>query len=198
MAAITKLNQLDLSKLYTYADYLKWQFEERIELIKGKIMELSPAPSIRHQEVSVSMTRIFSNSFHKHSCKLFHAPFDVRLVDIKKSTADKQVNTVVQPDLCIICDAEKLKDGRGCLGAPDLVVEILSPGNSTREMKIKFDLYEENEVKEYWLVQPQDETVLVYVLQLGKYIGLRPFTSDDIIESPTFPELKVSVKEIFE
>lgn len=197
MEAITKISQLDFSKVYSYADYLKWQFDERIELIKGKILEMA-APNIKHQDISVNLTRLFSNAFHKHSCKLYHAPFDVRLINTKKSTADKQVHTVVQPDLCVICDLEKLKDGRGCLGSPDLVIEILSPGNSTREMKTKFDLYEENEIQEYWLVEPEKETIFIYVLKEGNYIGLRPFTIEDTIISPTFPNLQVEVKEVFE
>jgi Uma2 family endonuclease len=197
MKTITNISELDFSKIYSYADYLKWQFDERIEIIKGKILEMS-APSIKHQEVSVNLTGIFRTTFHKHPCKLFHAPFDVRLVNKKKSTSDKQVHTVVQPDLCVICDLEKLKDGRGCLGSPDLVIEILSPGNSTREMKTKFDLYEENEIQEYWLVEPLQESILIYVLKEGKYIGLRPFTIEDIISSPTFPSLKIAVKEVFE
>ena len=197
MEAITKISQLDFSKVYSYADYMKWQFDNRIELIKGKILEMA-AQSIKHQDISVSLTRVFSNAFHKHACKLYHAPFDVRLINKKKSTADKQVHTVVQPDLCVICDIEKLKDGRGCLGSPDLVIEILSPGNSTKEMKTKFELYEENEIQEYWLVEPQKETIFIYVLKDGKYIGLRPFTIEDIITSPTFPNLQVEVKEVFE
>jgi Uma2 family endonuclease len=103
MEAITKISQLDFSKVYSYADYLKWQFDERIELIKGKILEMA-APNIKHQDISVNLTGIFRVAFHKHSCKLYHAPFDVRLVNTQKSTADKQVHTVVQPDLCVICD----------------------------------------------------------------------------------------------
>ena len=108
------------------------------------------------------------------------------------------VVTVVQPDLCVICDPEKLDD-RGCIGAPDLVVEILSPGNSKTEMRDKFDLYEEAGVKEYWLVHPDERTVQIYQLnESGKYIGLRPFVDDDSITTPIVPGLMVDLRDVFE
>ncbi|WP_319941349.1 Uma2 family endonuclease [Niabella agricola] len=99
--------------------------------------------------------------------------------------------------MCVICDAEKIDD-RGCIGAPDLVIEILSPGNTQKEMGIKFDLYEESGVKEYWLVEPQDKVVLVYLLKDGKFQGIKPFIETDEISSAVFPELKFNVRDIFE
>ena len=107
------------------------------------------------------------------------------------------VYTVIQPDLCVICDPDKI-DNRGCVGAPDLVIEILSPGNTKKEMGIKFDLYEENGVREYWMVEPSEKVIYVYVLQNQKFIGLKPFTEDDEISPVLFPELRFSVKEVFE
>jgi len=98
--------------------------------------------------------------------------------------------------LCVICDEKKL-DEKGCIGAPDLIIEILSPGNSKREMNIKFDLYEENKVKEYWIVNPTDETIFIYVLENDKYIGIKPLIFDSKLQSPTFPNLKFAVKKIF-
>jgi Uma2 family endonuclease len=193
---INNINLLDLSGTYSYADYLKWTFEERIELFKGKIFKMSPAPNRIHQRVSGELFGVFYNYFKKHKCQLFHAPFDVRLPDSQKSTSDKSIFTVVQPDLCIICDDSKL-DERGGIGAPDLIVEILSPGNTTREMKNKFRLYEEAGVREYWLVEPNDRIVLVYVLRAGKYIGLQPFTEEDNVESEIFEGLLVPVNELF-
>lgn len=112
---------------------------------------MSPAPNRIHQKVSGELFGRFYNYFEKHKCQLFHAPFDVRLPDSKKTTEDKSIFTVIQLDLCIICDESKLDDRCG-IGAPDLIVEILSPGNTTREMKNKFRLYEEAGVLEYWLV----------------------------------------------
>ena len=151
MASITSLSQLDPNGIYSYADYLTWKFEQALEVIKGKIFPMS-GPSRIHQKISWQLSGTFFNHFKQHRCEAYAAPFDVRLYDKKKSQkADKDIFTVVQPDLCVICDLTKLDD-RGCLGAPDLIVEILSPGNSTREMKIKKELYAESGVKEYWIV----------------------------------------------
>lgn len=194
---IVSLDQLDLSRRYSYADYFKWKFQERVELIKGFIYKMSPATSSSHQSITAFLAGTFFNFFRKSPCKFFPGPFDVRLPDSKKQTDDRLVFTVVQPDLCVICDPGKIDD-RGCIGAPDLVVEILSPGNTAKEMGIKFDLYEENGVKEYWLVEPEDRAILVYILQDGKYIGLKPFTEEDEMVSPLFPELRFAVKEAFE
>ncbi|MDQ5929501.1 MAG: Uma2 family endonuclease [Bacteroidota bacterium] len=196
MAVITKLSDLDLDKTYSYADYLMWQFQERVELIKGKIFEMSPAPSRKHQVISRILNRYLDRYFEYHSCGLYCAPFDVRLVNFKKSFDDKKIFSVVQPDLCVVCDKEKLDD-RGCIGAPDLVVEILSPGNSKKEMGIKFDLYEENGVKEYWIVEPAENCIFVYTLKDGKYIGLKPCIEGQKITSPLFPALDFEIEKIF-
>jgi Uma2 family endonuclease len=193
---ITDINDLDLSKSYTYADYLTWNFQERLEILKGRIFKMSPAPSRKHQEISIELTGIFYNYFKKTPCNVYVAPFDVRLKNFKKSTLDKEITTVFQPDICVICDKEKLDD-RGCIGAPDLIIEILSPGNSKKEMDIKFDLYEENGVKEYWIVEPFQKSILIYTLQNDKYIGLKPIAEEGLVHSPLFPELSFNVEEIF-
>ena len=194
---ITDINLLDFSKKYSYADYLLWKFEERIEILRGKIFKMSPAPSSSHQRISTELFGGLYTYFRKSSCQIFHAPFDVRLPDSQKKNTDKDIFTVVQPDLCIICDKSKI-DERGCVGAPDLIVEILSPGNTTKEMKNKFRLYEEAGVREYWLVEPNDRVIFVYVLREGIYIGLAPFTEEDILKSEIFEGLEMSVAEIFE
>lgn len=190
---ITNIEQLDLNGTYSYADYLLWKFKERVELFKGKILKMSPAPSRKHQDVSMSLTREFIPLFKDKKCKMYVAPFDVRLP--KHTTDDSEVFTVVQPDLCIICDPNKLDD-RGCIGAPDLVVEILSPGNSKREMKSKYELYEEAGVKEYWIIDPNTETILIYILENGEYRGLKP-VSDDYAISHIFPNIKIHTNDIF-
>ncbi len=140
---MSNFHQLDLNKSYTYADYLQWKFEERLELIKGKIFKMSPAPSMRHQRISGHIYREISWFLKGRTCQIFSAPFDVRLS--KKGSNDSEITTVVQPDICVICDESKL-DERGCLGAPDIVVEILSPGNTKKEMRNKFQLYQESSV----------------------------------------------------
>jgi Uma2 family endonuclease len=193
---VYKLENLDLNKTYSYADYLMWRFKERVELFKGKIWAMSPAPNRRHQKYSQNLNFVLHDYLAGQTCDLYTAPFDVRLLDKKKSKVDKDVYTVVQPDLCVICDRSKLDD-LGCIGAPDLVVEILSPGNSKKEMDIKFDLYQEAGVREYWIVQPADHTVFIYVLENERYIGLKPFTEGQFITSQCFPGLKVEVAAIF-
>ena len=194
MATVTDFKDLDLNGTYTYADYLKWKFEERLELFRGKIFKMSPAPNRYHQEISGNLYFNLAKILKKSSCNLYAAPFDVRLQKLKAN--DEKVTTVVQPDLCVICDKNKLDD-KGCNGSPDLIVEILSPGNTKKEMGIKFDLYEENEVKEYWIVDPTEKTVLMYVLKENKYIGLKPFIEDDTITSSLFPQLNFPLSEIF-
>jgi len=190
---IKNFSDLDLSKQYTYSDYLKWHFSERVELIKGFINKMSPAPSRNHQVISKNIVFKYLLYFENKKCNVFYAPFDVRL-PIKSSKKD---TTVVQPDLCIICDEAKLDD-QGCNGAPDLIVEILSPNNSKHDVHTKFNLYEESGVKEYWMVEPVERMVLVYTLQNNKYIGLKPFTEGEIIQSPLFPDMKIEVETVFD
>ena len=157
---------------------------------------MSPAPSSSHQRTSMKLTRELDRYFYSLNCEIFVAPFDVRLINFKKSTLDNQIITVVQPDLSVICDQSKI-DERGCVGAPNLIIEILSNGNSNTDLKIKFDLYEENGVQEYWIVNPSEKTVLIYTLQNDKYIGSRPFIPDTEIQSVTFPDLKFEINKIF-
>lgn len=185
---ITSLSQLDLNGSYSYSDYLLWKFKERVEIIKGKIMEMSPAPTRFHQRISMKLTIEFAKVFDNHACQLYAAPFDVRFPD-----ENGKIKTVVQPDLCVICDPNKLDD-KGCIGAPDLVVEILSPSNSKHEMKDKYELYQEQGVKEYWIVSPQDKTIFIYVLENGKYIGIQPVAEDEVVTSVVFPMLSFSTK----
>lgn len=193
---ITSLDQLDFDKTYSYADYLKWQLKERVELIKGKIFKMSPAPARKHQRIS----GVFQGELYKFldnkTCQVYSAPFDVRLTPRKGDNTDK-IQTVVQPDISVICDSTKLDD-RGCIGAPDWIIEILSPGNSQTEMKNKFEVYQENGVKEYWIADPTSQVIFSYILNFeGKYIGLQPFTLDDKVSSHVFPDFELSVADIF-
>ena len=193
---ITSIDQLDLTKQYSYADYLKWKIEDRLELIKGYIRERS-APARIHQVISRNLSRQIDAYFYAKKCEWYAAPFDVRLTKFDK-TKDKEILTVVQPDICVICDEKKL-DKRGCLGSPDLIVEIQSPGNTKREMKEKFELYEEVGVKEYWIVDSVQNFVLIYYLnEAGKYIGKKPYSQEEIFNSVIFPELEVDLNKVFE
>ena len=193
---VTDINQLDLNKTYSYAEYLTWMFQERLELFKGKIFKMSPAPSMYHQKVAGNIHGILWNKFKNHSCNLFVAPFDVRLLDSKKSKKDSDVYTVVQPDLCVICDENKL-DTRGAIGAPDLMIEILSPGNSKKEMTHKYELYQEAGVLEYWIVNLVDKTIFIYTLKDGIFIGQQPLIEESKMKSPLFPQLDFTLSELF-
>ncbi|NOQ35143.1 MAG: Uma2 family endonuclease, partial [Methylococcaceae bacterium] len=144
MAKITDISQLDLNETYSYADYLTWQFDDALELIKGKIMLMSPAPNVNHQRIETRLLLAIGNYLVGKRCEMFPAPFDVRLYDRNKSILkNKECHTVVQPDLCVICNPDIL-DKQGCNGAPDWVIEILSKGNSRKDMKIKYELYQES------------------------------------------------------
>jgi len=191
---ITSLDQLDPNGTYTYADYLLWQFTERVELLRGKIRQMA-APSVKHQRISIRFSRLLANALWQTSCQVFAAPFDVRLTRMRD---DKEVKTVVQPDLCVICDPSKL-DERGCNGAPDLIIEILSPGNSRTEMKDKFELYQEAGVLEYWVVSPIEKTIQVWTLdEQGIYFSRQPKVEGDTVTTPIVPNLAVDVTEVFE
>ena len=190
---ITNINQLDpINGLYTYAEYLLWKFEERVELLKGKLFKMS-APSPAHQVVQSNLNIELGLYFRNQKCQIYPAPFDVRL-PAKGETGDA-IHTVVQPDLCVVCDRTKI-DSRGCIGAPDLVIEIISPGNSKKELKQKFKLYEEAGVREYWVIHPSEEYVIVNVWENNHYKTLSPIV-DDEVHSVIFPTLKVHTKEIF-
>ena len=199
MSHITRLSQLDLNADYSYADYLSWRLEETIELIKGKISLMSPAPSLSHQRISTRLTGILYANFKKKPCQLFAAPFDVRLYDRRKSVvANQDIYTVVQPDLCVICDADKL-DPLGCLGAPDWIIEILLQGNSKKEMQTKYALYRESGVKEYWIVYPFEQAVHQFVLDedQDKYQLINMFSGEDIATPQLFPDLQIDLQEVF-
>ena len=179
---------------YTYADYLKFEFEEMVELIRGKIFKMSPAPRSYHQEISANLHLLIGNFFKERPCKVFYAPFDV-VLPIERKTKNKST-TVVQPDICVICDLS-IMDEMGCFGAPDLVIEIISPSTSKKDMNDKYSVYEEAGVKEYWIVFPKDEVINCYVLEGGKYNYAGAFSRGDEASPKIFPELKFSVDEVF-
>jgi len=192
---ITDISQLDLTKTYTYADYLTWQFDEMIELFRGKIQRMSPAPLRIHQKIVHNLSGKFYTFFKTIPCDVYEAPFDVRLFKTEKD--DKKVMTVVQPDISIICDKSKLDD-RGCLGSPDLIVEILSKTSEKRDIHDKYDLYEETSVREYWIVDPEVKTVDIFVLEEEKYISCGNFyEKTDTFKSSIFPEMDIKRADIF-
>ena len=194
---MTTIQDLDFSKSYTYADYLKWTFEETVELIQGKPSRMA-TPSTPHQDVLRSLFSKADRFLEKNSCKLFCAPFDVRLIKpLAKRKSDSDIVTVVQPDLCIVCDLAKL-DKRGCLGVPDLVMEILSKSTATKDQREKFEVYEESGVREYWIIDIEHKSILLnYLEENGKYRTQRPLTIGDTVTSHIFSDFLFPVEDIF-
>ena len=150
---------------YTFADVLAWEDGERAELIDGEVFLMAPAPSRGHQRISFEMCRQLGNYLEGKRCQAYSAPFDVRLFE-KDGDAPEDVDTVVEPDITIVCDSSKLDD-RGCKGAPDMVVEILSPSTQRHDRLVKLGLYQRAGVREYWIVSPEEQAVQVFTLSDG-------------------------------
>jgi len=182
-------------ELYTYGDYLLWDDGERWELIDGVAYNMSPAPNRRHQQIATELTRQFATFLLDKPCQVYSAPFDVRLPEGDEAESD--ISTVLQPDISIICDLHKLDDA-GCIGAPDLIVEILSPSTSRKDHKEKFYRYERAGIKEYWLVDPSANTVTVFKRGTDKRYG-RPdvYGDDEKIVVGILPDLEIDLTLVF-
>ncbi len=180
---------------FTYGNYVTWPDDERWELIDGYAYNMSPAPSTRHQRISRKLERQIDNFLVDGSYEIFDAPFDVRLPEEEEH--DENIFTVVQPDLVVICDEKKI-DEKGCRGAPDLIIEILSPSTNAKDTKIKLALYERHGVKEYWIVHPIDNIIWVFKLGKNKLYG-RPnvYTEEDKITSPILEGLEIDLELVF-
>ena len=180
---------------FTYGDYLTWDDDQRWELIDGVPYNMSPAPTVRHQLILGELHRQVANWLLDKPCQVFIAPFDVRLPEDDES--DEQVETVVQPDLSIICDKSKL-DEAGCRGAPDLIVEILSPSTAHKDLKVKFERYERAGVREYWIVDPNGSTVQIYTLGAeGRYGRPEAYGAVDRVSVGIFPDLEIDLAVVF-
>ncbi len=181
---------------YSYADYLTWEIDEMVELINGKVFRAAAAaPRRKHQEVAGSLYSRFLAHLEGKNCKVFISPFDVRIP--VKSKKNEDIFTVVQPDICVVCDRSKL-DEAGCIGAPDLIVEVLSPGNNKKELKNKFEVYEESGVHEYWIIHPSEETLIIYTLGNGNYQPSRLFSHGDIVKSACIAGFELDLEDFFE
>ncbi len=154
------------SEHYTYADYLAWPEDQRYELIDGVAYAMAPAPTRSHQLVVVELSRQLATALQASPCQTFVAPFDVRLPHAGE--ADDRVDTVVQPDVLVVCDPAKV-DERGVRGAPDWVAEVLSPVSAGHDQIVKLAAYERAGVREYWLLHPTDRILTIYRLEAGRY-----------------------------
>lgn len=190
------LPQKKTDRNYTYADYLTWDDGQRWELIDGEAYCMSPAPGVRHQKISAELLRQVANHLKGKPCQVFTSPFDVRLSD-SSAASDNYVDTVVQPDLLVICDKSRL-DEKGCNGAPDLVIEILSHSTAFVDLKTKFDLYQRHGVLEYWIIHPAEQTLLVYKRGTdGLYGAADRYAGADKVPVPLLGDLEIDLAEVF-
>ncbi len=180
--------------IYTYADVLAWSEHERWEILEGVPYSMSPAPTIRHQEVVGALYRIFANYMQGKACRVFISPLDVLLTMGQES--DEQIQTVVQPDVFVVCDKSKL-DKRRCKGAPDLIIEVLSPATVRKDRREKFLLYEKHGVKEYWLVEPDSKLITAFILKEGQYGRPNIYSDEEGMKTSIFADLTVNLAEVF-
>jgi Uma2 family endonuclease len=180
---------------YSYADYLTWPVDLVAELIQGKMFKkAAAAPKRIHQKVASKLNFKLYQFLEGKMCQVYPAPFDVRFpIDSKE---DHKIFDVVQPDLCVVCDPSKL-DERGCIGAPELIIEILSPGSTKLELKHKFELYESRGVREFWIIHPEHQNLLIYTLLEDTYFPSHLFTTGDIVESTVIKGFKLDLEEFF-
>lgn len=196
--AITSVTDLDPNGTYSYADYVGWRFEELVELWRGKVMRRMSGPTDAHQAVVGNLFGLLHSYLRRQPCQVRVAPYDVRLPKHGTTADDAAIYTVVQPDICVICDVSKIEP-RGCLGAPDLVLEVTSPRTAARDWKGKFDLYEESGVKEYWIVMPQENDIAVFVRDAAtrRFELAGEYGSPGPIACATLPNLQLDWLDIF-
>ncbi|MDR1701938.1 MAG: Uma2 family endonuclease [Sporomusaceae bacterium] len=184
-----------VEKKYTYTDYCKFNDDKRREIING-VIYLMTAPNKEHQEILVNLSTEFNFYLKGKKCKVYVAPFDIRLP--KEGETKATVSTTVQPDIVVICDKNKL-DRRGCFGAPDLVIEILSPSTGQRDLIDKFNLYQEHGVREYWIVDAAHQIINRFSLDESKtkYNNAEQFFRDDLIIPVIFPDFTIKLADVF-
>ena len=182
-------------KIYTYEDYSKLSGDKRYEVING-VIYLTTAPNDEHQEISGNLYGMFWNYLRGRKCVVRDAPYNVRLP--KEGETRTTAKTTVEPDIAVICDRKKL-DSKGCFGAPDLIVEILSPSTWKRDKTEKFNLYQEHGVLEYWIVDAANQTIERFTLDkdAGKYKQAEYFDRSDVITPTMFPDLAIKLEEVF-
>ncbi|MDQ7822783.1 MAG: Uma2 family endonuclease [Candidatus Eremiobacteraeota bacterium] len=182
-------------KPFTYGDYLSCPDEGRFEVLEGTLYAMTPAPSRMHQKILLALASKFYNYFEGKLCEVYCAPFDVRLAG--EGEKDGDITTVVQPDIAVVCDRAKL-DEKGCLGSPDLIIEISSPQTASYDYIKKLSLYEKHGVKEYWIVSQADMTLMIFKLQENKEYG-KPeiYSRDDTVRPGLFSDLAIDMREVF-
>lgn len=183
------MNPID-NKLYTYDDYLKFSEDTIVEIIDGRISAMSPAPSRIHQEIITELLSELRNYIRLNNgpCKVYAAPFDVVLKNDDEELGSSK--NIVQPDISVICDKNKLTD-KGCVGSPDMIIEIISPSNSRDDYIKKLNLYEQFKVREYWIVNPINKSILVYTLSENGYEMPNIYTFNDKVKVNIYENLEI-------
>ena len=187
-----------IPKVYTYADYLEFPEDARVELIDGVIYNMSPAMSRIHQEIIFELTLVIGNYIKQNNkpCKIYTAPFDV--VFVEEGQDESKAINVVQPDISIICDKKKLTD-RGCIGAPEMIIEVVSQNNPAHDYIRKLNLYTQFGVKEYWIVNPYEQNIFVYVYRPETgYSYPKVYTFNDKVKVSLFEDLIIDFSQIKE
>lgn len=179
---------------YTFADCLTWSENERIEIINGEAVMMAP-PTRIHQEILMELSRQLANFLEGKKCKVYPAPFAVRLFE-KDGDTPEDVDTMVEPDISVVCDHDKL-DKHGCKGAPDLVVEVLSPSTQRHDRLVKLDLYQRAGVREYWIVDPDSSTVQVFMLKAGYLHPHEVYSEKDIAKVNVLDGCFIELAKVF-
>lgn len=179
---------------YTFADVLDWPENERVELIDGRPIMMSPPKRI-HQKVAGEIYRQIADYLADKKCEVYHAPFGVRLFE-QDGDKPKDVETLVEPDITVVCDHNKLDDD-GCKGAPDLIVEVLSPNTQRHDRLVKYNLYEQAGVKEFWLVNPVDKSIQVFLLEDGRYTPKDFGTVGDTLKVNVLDACNIDLSKVF-
>ncbi|MCI8807099.1 MAG: Uma2 family endonuclease [Oscillospiraceae bacterium] len=180
---------------YTFADCLTWREDERIEIIDGEPVMMAPPPSSEHQEISMELSAQLHAYLRGKRCKVYAAPFAVRLFE-KDGDRPDDVDTMVEPDISVVCDPNKI-DRHGCKGAPDMVVEILSPSTQRHDRFTKFSLYQRAGVKEYWIVDPESKAAQSFVLEDGRYSVKEYGTTGDKMRVSVLEDCVIDLSEVF-
>ena len=179
---------------YTLADVLTWDEQERIELIDGAPVMMAP-PSRAHQKISGELGRQLGNYLDGKKCEVYAAPFAVRLFE-KSGDRPENVDTLVEPDLSVVCDPDKLDDV-GCKGAPDLIIEVLSPSTQRHDRLVKYNLYQRAGVREYWTVDPTAKSVQTFVLEDGHYTAASFGSPDDVLKVSVLDGCFIELSKVF-
>ena len=179
---------------YTYADYLTWDEADRFELVDGEVLMMAP-PSRWHQRICVKLATQLETYLEGKTCEVYTSPFAVRLFEEERDRPE-DVQTVVEPDLVVICDPKKLDD-RGCRGAPDLVIEILSPSTQRWDRVGKYSLYQRSGVREYWLVNPEDQTVQVFLRKEGHFQPQEFYGREDMAAVNVLEDCTIDLSRVF-